>query len=700
MTARSKAIAHRRLDIAAFDERARTMGPTERRWWLSKLLPYIPALFATFLLAYATIAGVLARTGHPAVPLDDAFIHFQYAKRLAGGHFFSYVEGEGFSSGATSLVWPLLLAPFHAIGLGELSIIWAAWGLSFLFLAALSVETYRLASKLVGSGTALGAGAMVLAFGGYTFCASTGMEATCFAWVLARSGRLCADWHEGERQPRHLHWLVALGLLAPFVRPEGALVSLFVAGTLAIRPPQARFGRALSVVPLAGPLLLPALFFVMTGSLSSSTTQVKWLPSNPYFREASTLWAAIYGNVSLFFRTLLDGREWSALFLPQGSRPFALAALVALPLAGLAKGRVFRACVVLALALGMLLPTTYDSFLWNRLRYLWPFAFAWFIGVACVAELVERASKRVAQGFALAPLLMGLATGLLAARMPWVLDDIATSAAAVDAQQVTLGRFAQELPPEARIGVNDTGAIAYLSERRTFDIVGLTTPGEARYWVAGPGSRYEHYERMARSEAEKLPTHFFVYPHWMALDAVLGEKLTEATVLDQSILGGTTMVAHEARWDVLGRADLPEKLPQGRLVDALDVADLESEEEHAYRLFDATAAENVPATKGEGEAMKVDGGRLGRTREEFVALLEPGKPTTMIARLASEDGARLAITVGDAKLPIVELPAGNFVELEVPLPHEALKERTPIRIEAANGATFGALHYWFFADGA
>src|SRR5215510_8452631 len=109
-------------------------------WLLAKrVLPYAPvALLTAFLAAYA-IRGVLAKCGHPAVPLDDAFIHFQYAKRIAGGHFFSYVDGEGYSSGATSLVWPTLLAPFYLLGLHDLAIIWAAWLLGFVALGALAV---------------------------------------------------------------------------------------------------------------------------------------------------------------------------------------------------------------------------------------------------------------------------------------------------------------------------------------------------------------------------------------------------------------------------------------------------------------------------------------------------------------------------------------------------------------------------------
>ena len=35
--------------------------------------------------------------------------------------------------------------------------------------------------------------------------------------------------------------------------------------------------------------------------------------------------------------------------------------------------------------------------------------------------------------------------------------------------------------------------------------VGLTTAGEAKHWVAGAGSRFEHYERL---DPQQLPTHW------------------------------------------------------------------------------------------------------------------------------------------------------------------------------------------------
>src|ERR1044071_1894348 len=55
--------------------------PFAGRW--RRAFRFIPVALAVGALAVYTIRTVLERAGHPAVPLDDAFIHFQYAKRLA-----------------------------------------------------------------------------------------------------------------------------------------------------------------------------------------------------------------------------------------------------------------------------------------------------------------------------------------------------------------------------------------------------------------------------------------------------------------------------------------------------------------------------------------------------------------------------------------------------------------------------------------
>src|SRR5262249_3630066 len=157
-------------------------------------------------------------------------------------------------------------------------------------------------------------------------------------------------------------------------------------------------------------------------------------------------------------------------------------------------------------------------------RYIWPFAPGLIVGLACLAELAGIAIEKLAGRFArftrvAPPAFAGIVVALFLSRLSPSMDDLATAAEAVTLQQVSLGKWAASLPESARLGVNDTGAIAYFSGRRTFDVVGLTTAGEAKYWTAGSGSRFEHYEKLP---LQSMPTHFIVYPEWMAVDPILG----------------------------------------------------------------------------------------------------------------------------------------------------------------------------------
>lgn len=50
-------------------------------------------------------------------PLDDVYIHFGFARSAALGHPFEWIPGNGYSSGGTSLTYPLSLAPGYWLGL-------------------------------------------------------------------------------------------------------------------------------------------------------------------------------------------------------------------------------------------------------------------------------------------------------------------------------------------------------------------------------------------------------------------------------------------------------------------------------------------------------------------------------------------------------------------------------------------------------
>jgi hypothetical protein len=589
-----------------------------------------------------------------------------------------------------------LLAPFYLLGGKDLSIIYAAWLVGTIAHAALALETARVAERLAGRAAAVGAALLCLGFGAFAWFAWSGMETVPFAWMLMRTVRVASEWCEHDANPRpdasrkRAIELAALGFLAPLLRPEGAVASLIAATALAARPARPRAAaRLFGAAPLVGILVLPALHWTLSGHAASSTATVKWMVGNPYFGGAALLPATL-SNVRVLVTDVLDGGDWTSVFLPEGaSIAFALG-LVALGIAAARRGLGYRAIFILAVVLATFVPCTYLSFLWNRLRYVWPFAGAWFVLLACLAREIGDGAQRAAPSATfVTPLIMGCFVGAVASRLPWAIRDLTQSASAIDRQQVALARWAASaLPAGARIGVNDTGAIAYLSGRETFDVVGLTTEGEARYWAAGAGSRFEHYERLSR---DRLPTHFIVYSHWMACAPVLGAVLTEVTVVDQSILGGATMTAYEARYDRLGSGALPSDAPSGELVDEVDVADLESEQAHAYDLEASWERDDQVVLVGD----VADGGRLARQRDRLVAHLHDGKDAHMVMRLGAESTVNVFVRAGGKEIGSVVIPGAAWTELDLVLPAGVVTSRTPVEI-VTRGDPFDSFHYWFY----
>ncbi|MGC4090011.1 MAG: hypothetical protein QM756_19405 [Polyangiaceae bacterium] len=639
-------------------------------------------------MAWLSISNVLEKSGGvAAVPLDDAYIHFQYARSFAQGTPLVYSPGCGAVGGATSLLWPMLLAPAYALGLRGTTIIWVAWALGFVSLGLLAHEAQCAARRLTTPLVAAGAALLVLSFGANSWFAASGMEVVPLAWLMLRAVRRAAEWCEGDgsvvEARKRLYELCALGLLAPLMRPEGGLASVLVAFAM-LRAPRGR-PRFVALVPLLGIALPPLMNFLLTHDFASTTARSKWLPLSPY-ASFDTLRASLESYAGTLITTLLNGEIWSAVFLPKGSAPILLASLLALPVVGVRHRVPERGVMLFVLCLGILIPGSYDCPMCNRLRYLWPFFPAWLVGAATLAGLIaEEWSRRRADAVGFGPLAVGAMAGGLLGYLPFSIEDLGSSAAAISKQQVSLAHWAKEqLPPNARIGVNDTGAITYFSGRATFDVVGLTTAGEARYWAAGPGSRFEHYERLGR---ERLPTHYIVYPEWFGLEDLLGRELTERNVPGATILGGARMVAYVADYTLLGSAHTP-ALPDEayELVDRLDVADLESEREHGYQLFGGTQRQNYVARFGE----RLDGARSERFRDDFRLDVRAGGK--LVLRLATDTATTLSVHVG-ARVLSLELPASSWHEAELALPSELGSGPTSISVRSAQ-TSFTSLHYF------
>src|SRR5688572_20857765 len=106
---------------------------------LPRYAPYLAPRLCSLALFVWGIRALLESAGEPALPLDDSFIHLQYARRLAEGHWFSYAPGDAYTPGATSTLWPLLIAPLFLVGLDDLQVIWGVWLLGAVVHAAIAV---------------------------------------------------------------------------------------------------------------------------------------------------------------------------------------------------------------------------------------------------------------------------------------------------------------------------------------------------------------------------------------------------------------------------------------------------------------------------------------------------------------------------------------------------------------------------------
>ncbi len=636
----------------------------------------------------------------------------------------------------TSLVWPALLAPFWKIGFRGLSIVWVAWALGTLAHAGVAVEAALLCRRLTSRTFGLLTLGMCLAFGPFAWFAWSGMETMALSWVLLRGTRKAAialDQHSPSRTPskdpseKALFELAVLGFFGPLVRPEGAFVSLVAALAIVFRGK--RWTRLLALVALGGCGVMPALCFALTGHATPATARVKWLAENPYF-DAHRLFWQFGKHAEVLFFDVLDGGEWTWLFVPKGFVLWVMFGAIALVLC--ARRARWTAALTFALFASVVLTCSYQTFLWNRLRYVWPFVPAGIVMGTCFLFELGLILRRIRPWMqTVAPALGGAIIAQFAALLPLTLADVSRSAKAVDAQQVAISEWAKtELPPQALVGVNDTGAIAYIGERRTFDIVGLTTDSEGPAWVAGAGSRLEHYERM---NAAQLPTHFIIYPEWFGCDMLLGRELTRRTVTDHAILGGDVMVAYEASFEGLRSGQLPlAPLEEGTLIDEVDVSDLGSEAAHDFELFGAWDAENIVGSSDlENGAERFDGGRRARHRDAFfVETAGPDQPTSedrlgssgrahgrgalsFVMRVSAEEAMTLRVRMGGDDAATIRLDKSTWIESEFLFsPKTSSDPSAPSRIRvevialdehgrevsprSRKGPTFASFHYWVF----
>jgi hypothetical protein len=455
------------------------MSARRERWLRSGAELSVPLLAALGLAAY--LAYAFARTA-PGFPWDDAWIHSTLARNLAETGRLGLSAGH-WSAGSSSLLWVLLLAGGHRLGLdlwlaavllGGSGHVFGSWVFS------------RLAGDLLGKPGGLLAGGLYALFGPLAFLALSGMETSLF---LALG--IVAIWAWTRQRPV---WAgVLLGLLL-LIRIESlALWGLLLAAEL-LRSPRRRALLPvgwLVLLPLASLALGSGFRFFSEGHLLPLTMSGRrwlwglpppgtWAPDKmasfladwrvyllDWFLQAFRLegWPALYwaylgllgvwclgGLAFLAGRTWLargESRRWGALLVLLWGIGLMLTYLLLLPMAS------FRHQVALLPALLLILAGG-ESFLFAGLQRILGRRAAWLPW--CVRGLVVVA-------------LLGWA-GLTFQQ--WLVN-YQQQVDHINRIHVRMGRWiAENIPPDSVVATFDIGAIAYFGQHEIVDLGGLT----------------------------------------------------------------------------------------------------------------------------------------------------------------------------------------------------------------------------------
>lgn len=653
--------------------------------WCAAVVAYVASIF---------YQSMLAQTGGEwSAPLDDVFIHFDYARSTARGYPFEWSEGNGYSSGNTSVTYPFVLAIGWLVGFREMDLMrWAglvACGSLLVFFVAAARYTKPLGpwAKYLIPPVALSVGAVDWSF-------FSGMENAFHVgmWGLAS---LAFDRFEEqhtrgtERGWSSALWLGLAGSLLVLTRPESVIcVAAFsIAAVWTAR--RQGWLRAIAAGAIAAVLPLFALVFfamlnrTLTGEWSQAGAIAKLAMHHPYMDQEGKYEDWIF-NLKYILTRMAHHHFSDESPMVQGQRPFGyiLPALALVPL--------------------------FHEKLRLRATMLWVQIVGWTLIIATNGQVRWQNERYVMSGVTWLLLLVAMGVGALAShygrtlrgRISWALrtgvavlvamlwwhhqhpqmrDQVwffSRASRNIRDQQIVAGRKLKALtnPEPTRVLVGDAGAITYASDIPGLDIIGLGGYRDfpfARATKYGLGSAIELIERM---EDADRPNYMAIYPSWWGdLPIVFGHYVTEVPVVGNVICGGASKVIYRSDWGPLERASYPRGMKEGEvIVGELDVADLLSEVPGRYERppqLGFVVWRVLPDPEESGRDV-FDAGRIipPGHREAFEIAL-PSGGGRLIVRTVATRSAKVRVLVDGKDLGLLAIePSETWTEPGIDLP--------------------------------
>jgi hypothetical protein len=670
----------------------------------------------TFLI-YAS-ASLLAGRGQFIMPLDDVYIHFQYARQLAAGQPYIYNPGQPPTSGATSFLYPYLLASGYALGFQGLAL--GAWAMGIgavvfaltirlIYGIALQWEASHHVALLVTLSFALTGAVQWHFMSGM----ETGLVILALCLTLYWMGSQCG-------------WVLSSLVLLALLRPEGGLLAGIAAIVLAL---QAQ-GVARRIVPIvlvgAAVGVQPFLNWLLTGSAVASGNAAKSVLGMIPFEAALALqriieqflriWAEIISGISpregmylIPLLTMMALVGWGWLLMRRQARWTGLV-------------------IVLWLLAGTAAIATLDTAFWHFKRYQMPFMVVLFPLAACglqlIAAQVVRHIKRRPEFLGivyLAAVLVGVTGFALVLNTSWqFLQHFVLNASYVYTQPYQMAQWLiTHTSPDSRVAVHDTGLLRYSGGRTTLDMVGLTTPGAADYWRNGPGAVAELLMR-------EHPDYIAAYGagHGVGLSYLVATRLYDQPLatfpvqLDDRFnvaLAADEQGIYQPDWIAINSPQADQAIQPygdqnwGELLASVNVADLASEGVVNYIWRNQERLSGFPTEVfdldylvcTQPDCRVIDGGRRITGEEQFtleVPAVFPGERNVLVTRLLPMGVGTLAIYANDHLIGNRVIPdaPGRWIEVPTLIP-DSVSGGVQIRVvPQVPGGVYAPYHHWLY----
>jgi len=478
------------------------------------------------------------------LPLDDSYIHLQYAKNMIEDGWFVYSWGQAATPGDTSPLWVLLIA---AAGSVYDNLTYVSLFLGGIFYVLTGMAAYFLGLRFFASRNfALAYGLVVIFTGRLLWSAASGMEGTLFSF-LCLLGALC--YLRGREAGRFSLLAAAVFGLGANARPEGNLLFLLaLADWILLQKILREKKLRLSSIPWLGGIVFailampyPLFSLAATGHLTPNTFRVSKLAFS---------WSRRPEYLKLVLQFLYHDNLLLHPALPLGVWLFPAQAI-------LGSERMRKNFLLWLWPLGYLAASLcFTPIQYHFQRYLIPvlpfFVLVSFCGWEWVLEKLKEfwhpKIQRVVS-YALSAVLVGWAAFITLYGWPAL---TALCVKNINEMQVKIGYWVKNnTRPDDLIAANDIGAIFYLSQRPALDLVGLVNP-ELLDKVQGLKISNSRRDQLTLDYLkERRPAYLIVFPNWFPSLVANGQyfrPVYSIVLTDNIICPADEMKVYKCSW--------------------------------------------------------------------------------------------------------------------------------------------------------